>query len=441
MGFGLKIIGLGKTQKIVLAALSLHIVTNKLRPLNCIWLLILLLYKALAAMSTSVGIREKGSALFRQAFYSTEWTPAIRLERAKSALNLFTQAKFAASRDGDGKSWVYAVKNYGVTCSMIVENSEFVARLTTDMVMFYYQEGLCSLLEAKINGKTVSLPQEWQSKLQERILRTIDSLSNFIVETYTDWRMRCSKIGSFILRAQACDVTTASLHVITARQMIKQVIVSSEGDDSRVAFSILNELLQPIAFARQYIARLEISDVPLSLIEELNDIEHSQQQYMCRVASSQQLTIGQNLEMQMLNDHEDLNMDVVMLVLDHYTQAMLASRSDIDNQSCLESEAKAAAALGAFHHNVIKTEDRGHQHLLHAIQLADTITHTSGSTFFHCEWYKKAVDVIRVYREKRLAFDQKQLSEQRAPTLEKIKPQLDALKASMTSSGKSYRCV
>jgi hypothetical protein len=30
---GLKIVGLGKTQKIVLAALSLHIVTNKLRAL------------------------------------------------------------------------------------------------------------------------------------------------------------------------------------------------------------------------------------------------------------------------------------------------------------------------------------------------------------------------------------------------------------------------
>jgi hypothetical protein len=34
---GLQIVGLGKIKKIVLAALSLHIVTNKLRALSCIY--------------------------------------------------------------------------------------------------------------------------------------------------------------------------------------------------------------------------------------------------------------------------------------------------------------------------------------------------------------------------------------------------------------------
>ena len=58
-----------------------------------------------------------------------------------------------------------------------------------------------------------------------------------------------------------------------------------------------------------------------------------------------------------------------------------------------------------------------------------TITRTFSS------WYKTAHDGLEEIRTKRAAYDQAEIAAQRAPTLEKIKPQLDAIEAAMAKSG------
>ena len=391
-------------------------------------------------MSTSASIRKEGAILYGEAFHSKELAPGLKLERAKGAIRLFMDARNAASSEGDGEAWVYATKNHGMTSSMLASTKEFTGRLGSEMVYYYFKEGLSFLTEAYVNGKRLVLATEWYAKLENMFLSVIESAVEYIIDQSEDWRFRCAKLSQLLPSAQASDSTSAHLHVKMASEMMKHTIVCSEQGDYREASSTLHEMYQPLNFARQLLQRLPEQLRPISITAELEDIEHSQRRYLCRVTSAQCRGQAETLEDELLLDNEELNMDLAMIILDLYSQALLAARSALDGEACLESEARAAAGIGTFHHLVLKNEERGHTHLFHAVQLADTITHTAGGAFFNKPWYQKAKTVIEEYRKKRLSFDQAAIAKQRAPTLENLKPQLTAIAASIAAfSGKSYK--
>ena len=391
-------------------------------------------------MTTSIEKRKEGAKNYSDAFVETGLAPGLRLERAKTALKLFMEARKAAYTEGSGENWVYATKNYGITCCKIGSDRDFYDRLNNDSLMFYFKEGFKYLIEAQVNGMKLVLPKEWHEKVAAQLDWAVDSFTDFVIYSQVEWQWRCSMMSNLLGEIRDSNIVIARIHVKMAREMLKHAVKCSEENQVKESLSILHELYQPVAFAQQYLDRISPDTRPATILEDIRDIEHSQRRYMSRMSSTMKLHNAQTTEKALLNDYEELDMDLAMNVLDQYTDAMLSSRSEVDGQSCLESEAIAAASLGTFHHNVLKTTDRGHQHLLHAIQLADTETHASGITFFHCEWYKNAVALIKKVRDERLCFDVEAAAKKRAPTLEKLKPELDAIQKSMKKfEGKLYK--
>lgn len=393
-----------------------------------------------SSSKTSEAIRKEGAKYYADAFINKDLAPLIRIERAKKAIGTFMDARKAASTEGSGQDWVYATKNYGMASWKLASTKELSMRLGEDAVFFYFKEAFVFLIEALLNGKLVHLPKEWYVTSETYLLRVVDSVVEYLIDQSNDWRYRCSKISMFLPLTETSCITTAYIHMKMAREMLKYAIYCTDSDLMNDAFSALHEMHQPISFSKQYLERTKKSSWPSELVEELEDIEHSQRRYLCRVTSAKERILAEELQVELMFGDDELNMDLAMIVLDRYVAAKLASKSAIDNEACLESEARASVGIGIFHYSILKNEERGHQHLLHAIQLVDILTHAGGGTFFNCTWYQRAKTLIEEYRERRLAFDQAEIAAQREPMLLKLKPKLDAMRACMDkSTGKSYK--
>jgi len=76
---------------------------------------------------------------------------------------------------------------------------------------------------------------------------------------------------------------------------------------------------------------------------------------------------------------------------------------------------------------------------LHAIHLADVVTHQSGSVFFHRAWFQDAKKGIEEDNKRNEGFDAAKVAEQRGPILIKLKPELTAIETAVKSfKGRDY---
>jgi len=205
---------------------------------------------------------------------------------------------------------------------------------------------------------------------------------------------------------------------------------------------MIGEMYRPITIVTSCLMRLSDNYSAIQLLRgDVEDMEKSKRKYLCRAESTQHLTLANDLCSTLLFENEELNMDLAYIAIDHFTASILASKQFHDTQCC-ESEAKAASALGEMYEKVLKMHDKAHQMFLHAIQLADTITHTDGSTFFHQQWFQIAKKSVEDYRLKRLAFDQAEIAKQREPILLILKPKLDAIDTAVDKfSSKAFRAI
>lgn len=268
--------------------------------------------------SNSEGIRKQGAQFYADAFVNTKLAPGLRVERAKKAIVLFMNARNAASKEGSGVDWVYATKNYGVTCWKLASVHSCQELLGEHAVFFYFREGISFMLEALLNGKRLSMPSEWYVKLEGSLLQVVDDLTTYVIVHFDDWRNRCSKISAFLSLTEHSNEVTAALHIKMAQEMVKQVVKLTDAELMNDAFSVLNEMFQPINFAKQHLNRLPTLFRPANLVEQIDDIEHSQRRYLCRVASAKERQLAETLQDDLLLENEELNMDLAMIVLDHF---------------------------------------------------------------------------------------------------------------------------
>lgn len=76
---------------------------------------------------------------------------------------------------------------------------------------------------------------------------------------------------------------------------------------------------------------------------------------------------------------------------------------------------------------------------LHAVHLADVVTHIDGSVFFHTQWYQLAKRGIDEDNARNDAYDSVKVAEEREPTLLKLRPHLEAIdKAVKAFNGRDY---
>uniref|UniRef100_A0A6V2DQU0 ZZ-type domain-containing protein n=1 Tax=Ditylum brightwellii TaxID=49249 RepID=A0A6V2DQU0_9STRA len=142
----------------------------------------------------------------------------------------------------------------------------------------------------------------------------------------------------------------------------------------------------------------------------------------------------------LLDGDDELNMDEAWRIADILMAAINTAQGNEDGDSsqvagCLEEEATATALLGVFHYRVLKcNEDRARKLLMQSIQLAAAHTDLDGRTFFTADWYQEAKAALEEIRRKREAYDDAEFRKQRAPMLEKLKPDLEAMEAQMKRS-------
>lgn len=369
---------------------------------------------------------------------------SMKIEHAKEALRLFCSASDAAKKEENITDLAYALKNFGYTSFRLASLVEFQTRNEMDTIVFYFKDSVKYLLDAILNGKKGKLPFTWIEKTNEMVTHSIHAFVQYLISKSTSWKLRCGKLGKLLEPAKPSLCVTSEIYFEIANEMMKAVVLLTEGEDWNAANSCLKDFEQALIFAQQTLHGVKPALRPPLLEQGLTDLEHSLRAYTCRIESSLSLRKGLDLLESLEADDEDqsMDMDMAFMVLDHFTEAIVLSKSTVTRYACLETEARASSYLGQFHYNQLKNEDRGNQYLMNVMQLCDSLTHSGGgNAFFQQDWYQNAKKLLEKIREKKVLYDQEKLEKERAPTLLKIKPLLDAMEEVMKDvKGKTDRC-
>lgn len=107
---------------------------------------------------------------------------------------------------------------------------------------------------------------------------------------------------------------------------------------------------------------------------------------------------------------------------------------------CHESLAQAQNELGFMFEKVVKLENVANTLYLSVIQHAEIASQASGANYFTRPWYQQAKIGIEERRKRNLAYDSAEMQKIRAPTLTKLQPQLEAIKACLAKfESKQYK--
>lgn len=393
----------------------------------------------------SEALRKEGNKLFADAFPcqgEAKFSPGLRISRAEEAIKLYNECRNLATQEKNGSAWLSATKNYCITSLRLASMKAYQERETKDMILFRFKDAVLYGTEALANCEKVFMGSGWKEGIEEKLFETVNSCLEYAINSSSNWRDRTTVLFQLLQKMEAYLLGSAKIYVEMANECLKAAIISDEKDYWKDSLYILQEMDQWLSFARQKFDQVTSqNELFLDLNSRFEDIYSSWESYMCRAKSAQLRNLACDMMHELLFDEEDLNIELAWLVVDNFTHAMKASKSSTSGVTCCESEARAAMSLGLFYHKVLKLPAKGHEYLMQAVQLVDSITHSSGSTFFHCTWYQDGKKKIEEYREALYAINQEKLAKERAPTLAKLKPQLDAMKASYDSiTGKAYKC-
>ncbi len=121
-----------------------------------------------------------------------------------------------------------------------------------------------------------------------------------------------------------------------------------------------------------------------------------------------------------LGDAVELQMDGIWAVVDHYKEAVVLTR-----EKDVENEAIALSRLGSVFHKVLKDYTRAHVYFTRCMELAFSMR----PRLFDCQnWYRECRDALAEYQTKAVAADEAAAAEARAPYLEQISEEIEALR-------------
>ena len=398
-------------------------------------------------MTDCSSLRIDGNKLFAMAFPSPEakqrLAPSLRITKAEMAIQVYTSAYNLASSQRNPNEWLSSMKNKGLCCLRLAEYDEFQEAREEAHIRSIYCCAVESLSLALHHGMGVK-DVSWCDELCEKLIVAIQSSVTYIVDKSTEWQHRCNFLENLEKDKNSdwFSFATAVLQKSVAEEMWKVVVRADEIGDWKQCLLMLHEMYNPLIRAEQ--ATQRCSNV-LSLVSDVKEniaaLQKSTRMYFSRAESTQSITIARELKDSLLFDQEELNMDMAYIVVDKYTAAILAAKQFSDC-ICLESEALAASELGEVLERILKLPESAHRYFLHAIQLADTITHAHGSVFFGKEWYQIAKRSVERYRRLRAAYDEAEIAKQREPILLLLKPKLDEMNNEMNKfQSKAFKAI
>lgn len=399
--------------------------------------------------SCSQAFREEGNVLYRKAFLQEEGRPPVlRVNDAEKALKCYQDAR---SNAADAREWLSATKNIALTHLNIVKDPRTSANLAVGpvgekVVLYHLESAFAAFSEANTNGRHIGHETQWLQGIQNKVYETLEVMQNFYLHNFV-WQKRiaclekmASKLDQVRGRNEvaAAGMVSALLLRNAAQELEKQAVLLDESGQWAECLDILAQMNYPLEELR---GRLYGRDSSLSseygLQGNLTELLDSQQGLQAKAESAQQVAIAQKIQHSLLNDAEELDMDLLWQVMDHYKSATLAaerSSSESSGSSNMESEAIALSAQGEVYFKILKNDEKANELFIASMTLAQAITASTGKQFHSLSWYKTAHDGLQEIRTKRAAYDQAEINAQRAPTLAKIKPQLDAIEAAMAKS-------
>jgi hypothetical protein len=380
-------------------------------------------------------LRLKGNQLYLEAFGTDSKLPElVRLERGESAISIFGEAVNKASLQQDQEEWLSSMKNRGIACFNLATSEKYRQSRNQDLVLFQFRCAEDYLSQAYCHGLALK-PDGWTAALVDKLAKTAEEAAFYIVLTSEHWPERCNLLEKVTPRVNKDGDKTAALVAAymwsqIANEMMKTIVRSDENEDWREELRMIGEIERPLAICMEMLGKVKRHHTNQEFFRKIFDIKDSisdsRMKYLCRADSLRHRSIAEDMLHETVFEFQTWYLDCVHFVFFLFAASLGPTTQD-SNQCCQESEAKTVCALGSLYLNVCKMPDKAHALFMNVIQICDSITHTDGSTFFHCSWYQAAKNAIEEYRRKREAYDQEVIKQKRAPVLEVLQPKLKAI--------------
>jgi len=334
---------------------------------------------------------------------------------------------------------------------MLAKMPAFAERESLDMRVFYFKEALVAFVSALAGGHRAGRSSEWCSDMNRKLSEVTADLRQHLVDHTDVVKLRAAKLGAVAATLATIEdgpVRMAGvpayvlLKVEEVRQTLQIADTALHDEDWQSSLSALEDTSRPFAQLASLLpknadAKHEAERAGLDELLQTRDELHR------RAISLKHRALATGLQKSLLEDDESLDMGKVWDVVDHLRVAIRVARGDDSEPASssaseaatgctAEAEAIATAQLGILYAKVLKDDQRGgHARVLltQAVQLADVVTHCDGRTFFRVAWYAAAKDALEEIRRKHEAMDEEAVRKEREPTLEKLRPELDAIEA------------
>ena len=345
-------------------------------------------------------------------------------------------------------------KNLGTAAGKLATFAAFQDRERIELIVFYFTRAAQALLKALVSGCHATRP-EWQEGVHAKLSRLAEDYMRYLVWRTDDWKIRVSMLHKLATQLPteppACRTQGAPvLATIKLYELSELVRVADAAlDDGKEngwkrAGSALADAERPRVEAEQALARAATLPraVWASTAERRDELELGWALAHRRAEVAQHLALAASERAAIFND-EAFDLDRCWRIVDLLGTAMRAARGGChrsptrpttaeaasEARFTAEGEAIATAELGVFYATVIKDDGRARKLLNQAMVLADVVTHVDGRSFFHVPWYQKAKEELERLRLKNVAIDEEAVRAARAPMMQKLKPQLDAIAA------------
>lgn len=380
------------------------------------------------ASPDSATLRQLGNSLYRSAFAPPDEAtmgrnaPPLRIADAMECISLYQQAR---DRSQSSDDWLGATKNKGMAHSRLASMPGFQERQNTTVVIHHYDTALHELGASLINGRKANKSTAWLLLIEESTHRTVASFSAFCIEKFS-WQQRCGNLDRVALSlARAdCPLASALLFKESANELFKQAVRFDEESNWSGCLDTLAQMYTPQEEAARQLRTHLVEEYALSAaLEELCTNEHH---LRCKAVAAQEVHIANELQARLLFELDELDMDLLWTVMDHFKAALMAA------EDCgSEAEAEALSGQAELYLKVLKMPAKARPLFLASVRLAEAIAQETGQAFHSNRWYQQAMAGLEEIRQSQFMYDQKAIDAARAETLEKIKPSLDAINAEL----------
>lgn len=402
-----------------------------------------------AAPLRSTVLRKQGNAKYASAWDTRGpaegMAPALRIYRCQEATALYQQAKTAAGKESRQDEWASANKNLGMCHLSLLRLSATGASVgTPEKLLWHCESALTCFCE---NLKATAKPAAWRAA-QYPLAREVVAFANehLVLTPLSDgglWQQGAALLEMLgrVIATQGgrhCSPVGAFCSLALAELLTKQGVRSDEKGAFRESKLMMETARQPciaVAEALRGCTAAAVGEEAAVWADvmhvQLDDVEQRRIAHLAR--GEAQLWIGrgnQAVEELLLGDDDlgrGLESGLIDHVLDCFRQAMLTAREET---AALECEAEATSLLANIIGGMLKAHASAELLYKQVIQLGEAMRlGGDGRNLFDQPWYVHAKAEIEKYRTQRILRDSAELQKVRAPTLAKLKPELDAMSA------------